>query len=51
MVSCQDEKSQHTNKDKALRVLRARLYDLERQKVEAEYGELRKSKVGSGGSW
>ena len=48
MVSCQDEKSQHTNKDKALRVLRARLLDLERQKVEAEYGDMRKNKVGSG---
>ncbi|WP_134702487.1 peptide chain release factor 1 [Ammoniphilus sp. YIM 78166] len=48
MVSCQDEKSQHSNKDKALRVLRARLYDLEQQKKAAEYGEIRKSKVGTG---
>lgn len=48
MVSCQDEKSQHTNKDKALRVLRARLYDLELQKKAAEYGEIRKTKVGTG---
>jgi peptide chain release factor 1 len=48
MVSCQDEKSQNTNKEKALRILRARLLDLERQKAEAEYGEMRRSKVGTG---
>lgn len=48
VVSCQDEKSQHTNKDKALRVLRARLFDLEQQKKAAEYGDIRKSKVGTG---
>jgi peptide chain release factor 1 len=48
VVSCQDEKSQHTNKDKAMRVLRARLFDLEQQKAAAEYGDMRKSKVGTG---
>ncbi|HJV45253.1 MAG TPA: peptide chain release factor 1 [Bacillota bacterium] len=48
IVSCQDEKSQHSNKDKALRVLRARLFDLEQQRQAAEYGDMRKSKVGTG---
>ncbi|RMH40401.1 MAG: peptide chain release factor 1 [Deltaproteobacteria bacterium] len=45
---CQDEKSQHKNKAKALRILRARLLDLERQKREAEERDARRSMVGSG---
>lgn len=48
VVSCQDEKSQLKNKDKALRVLRARLYDLEQEKRQAEISADRRSQVGTG---
>jgi len=48
VVSIQDEKSQHKNKDKALRVLRARLYEQELAKHNAERDAARKSMVGSG---
>lgn len=48
VISCQDEKSQLKNKDKALKVLRAKLYDLEQQKRHDEEAELRRSQVGSG---
>jgi peptide chain release factor 1 len=47
-VQQQDEKSQHKNKAKALRILRARLYDLEREAKDRERAEARKSQVGSG---
>ncbi len=47
-VSCQDEKSQHKNKAKALRVLAARLYDLQRREADAERADERKQMVGSG---
>ncbi|MBR5047757.1 MAG: peptide chain release factor 1 [Eubacterium sp.] len=48
VVSCQDEKSQLKNKDKALRVLRARLYELEQAKAHDAEAELRKSQIGTG---
>jgi peptide chain release factor 1 len=48
VVTCQDEKSQHKNKAKAMRVLKARLLDLMTQKIESERSETRKSQVGTG---
>ena len=47
-VHCQDEKSQIKNKAKAMRILRARIYDMEEAKAAAERAEARKSQVGSG---
>jgi len=48
VVTCQDEKSQHKNKDKALKVLRARLLDQLMEEQEAGIAETRKTQVGSG---
>ena len=48
VVTCQDEKSQIKNKDKAFKVLRSRLYDLKLQEQNAEISAERKSQVGSG---
>ena len=47
-VSQQDEKSQHKNKAKGMKVLRARLYELERKRIDLERSKDRKSKIGSG---
>lgn len=48
VVSCQDEKSQHKNKDKAMKILRSRLYDLISEQQNAEIAQNRKSQVGTG---
>lgn len=48
VVTCQDEKSQHKNKAKALRVLRARLYDLEERRRHEQRARERKSQIGTG---
>ncbi|MCA0170508.1 MULTISPECIES: peptide chain release factor 1 [Bacillaceae] len=48
VVSCQDEKSQIKNKEKAMKVLRARVYDKFQQEAQKEYDDNRKSAVGTG---
>jgi peptide chain release factor 1 len=48
VVSCQDEKSQHKNKAKALKVLRSRLLDLKQHEQQAQIAQERKSMVGTG---
>ncbi len=48
VVSCQDEKSQLKNRDKAMRVLRARVYEKFQQEQQQEYAQQRKSAVGTG---
>ena len=48
VISCQDEKSQLKNRAKALKVLRAKLYELEQEKQHDAEAALRKSQIGSG---
>jgi peptide chain release factor 1 len=48
VVSCQDEKSQLQNRIKAMSILRAKLYDLEQQRILSEQGAARRSQVGTG---
>lgn len=48
VVTCQDERSQHKNRDKAMTILRSRLYEIARQQQEGDIAQERKSQVGTG---
>ncbi|MBI9020738.1 MAG: peptide chain release factor 1 [Verrucomicrobia bacterium] len=48
IVQCQDERSQHKNKAAAMRVLRAKIYEDQQQKIDSEQAEARRSQVGTG---
>ena len=48
VVECQDERSQYKNKDRAMKILRSKLYEMEQEKQNAEIAAQRKSQVGTG---
>lgn len=48
VVTCQDQRSQHKNKDKAMRVLRAKLYEIAQNQIDSTVAENRRSQVGTG---
>lgn len=48
VVTCQDERSQHKNREKAMRVLKARLFDMLQSEQQSEYAEERRSQIGTG---
>ena len=48
VVTCQDEKSQHKNRDRAMKLLQARLYEMEQERLESEQASDRRAQVGSG---
>jgi peptide chain release factor 1 len=48
VVTCQDERSQHKNKDKAMKVLRSKLYEMAQEQQNSEVAQARRSQVGTG---
>ena len=47
-VKCQDERSQHKNRDRAMRILRTRIFERQQEKLHRERAEMRKYQIGSG---